>query len=93
VLVLVADPARVPGPEDTRLVWAHSTAGAIAQNVHVMAAARGIGTGMAAGIKAEEIRRALSLPSQTVPLYAMPLGYLKNVNGGDTAHGQVLPTF
>jgi nitroreductase len=68
VLVLVADPARVPGPEDTRLVWAHSTAGAIAQNVHVMAAARGIGTGMAAGIKAEEIRRALSLPRQTVPL-------------------------
>ena len=77
VLVIVADTTRVPGSDETRLVWAHSTAGAIAQNVHLMAAARGIGTGMVAGIKADEIRRALSLPSESVPLYAMPLGYLK----------------
>jgi nitroreductase len=77
VLVLAADLARVPATDDTRLWWAHSTAGAIAQNVALMAAARGIGTGMVALIKAEEIRRALSLPGETVPLYVMPLGHLK----------------
>jgi nitroreductase len=77
VLVIVADTTRVPGSDETRLFWAHSTAGAIAENVHLMAAARGIGTGMVAGIKAEEIRRALSLPSESVPLYVMPLGHLK----------------
>jgi nitroreductase len=78
VLVLAADLARVPAPDEaTRMGWAHSTAGAIAQNVALMAAARGIGTGMVALIKAEEIRRALSLPGETVPLYVMPLGYLK----------------
>jgi nitroreductase len=77
VLVLAADLARVPAADDTRLGWAHSTAGAVAQNVALMAAARGIGTGMVALIKAEEIRRALSLPGETVPLYVMPLGHLK----------------
>ena len=77
VLVIVADTTRVPGSDETRLFWAHSTAGAIAENVHLMAAARGIGTGMVAGIKAEEIRRALGLPSESVPLYVMPLGHLK----------------
>ncbi len=78
VLVLAADLARVPAPDEaTRLAWANSTAGAIAQNVALMAAARGIGTGMVALIKAEEIRRSLSLPPETIPLYVMPLGYLK----------------
>ena len=77
ILVLVADTPRIPGPEESRLSWAHSTAGAMAENVHLMAAARGIGTGMVAGIRAEDIRRALSLPAETVPLYVMPLGNLK----------------
>ena len=78
VLVLAADLARVPSPDEaTRLGWAHSTAGAIAENVHLMAAARGIGTGMVARIKTEEIRRALRLPGESVPLYVMPLGHLK----------------
>jgi len=78
VLVLMADLSRVPGStEDTKLWWAHSTAGTIAENVHLMAAARGIGTGIVAGIKVDEIRRALSLPMEAVPLYVMPLGYLK----------------
>ena len=78
VLVLAADLARVPSPDEaTRLGWAHSTAGAIAENVHLMAAARGIGTGMVALIKTEEIRRALRLPGESVPLYVMPLGHLK----------------
>lgn len=79
VLVLAADLARVPAADEaTRLAWAHSTAGAVAQNVALMAAARGIGTGMVALIKAEEIRRGLSLPADTIPLYVMPLGYLKS---------------
>jgi SagB-type dehydrogenase family enzyme len=78
VLVLVADLSKVPGSsEDTKLWWAHSTAGTIAQNVHLMAAARGIGTGIVAGIKADEIRQALGLSKDAVPLYVMPLGYLK----------------
>ncbi len=78
ILVLAADMGKVPGsPEETKLNWAHSTAGAVAQNVHLMAAARGIGTGIVAGIKADEIRQSLQLSKDVVPLYVMPLGYLK----------------
>ena len=78
VLVLVADLNKVPGSAgDTKLYWAHSTAGAIAENVHLMAAARGVGTGIVAGIKADDIRAALNLAKDAVPLYVMPLGYLK----------------
>lgn len=79
VLVLVADLNKVPGGStgDTKLYWAHSTAGAIAENVHLMAAARRIGTGIVAGIKVDEIRAALNLAKDVVPLYVMPLGYLK----------------
>jgi hypothetical protein len=62
VLLLVADLNKVPGSAgDTKLYWAHSTAGTIAENVHLMAAARG----------------ALDLSKNAVPLYVMPLGYLK----------------
>jgi nitroreductase len=42
-----------------------------------MAAARGGGTGIVAGIKADDIRAALNLAKDAVPLYVMPLGYLK----------------
>jgi nitroreductase len=78
VLVLVADLSKVPGSsEDTQLAWAHSTAGTIAENVYLMAAARGVGTGIVAGIKAYDIRQALNLAKDAVPLYVMPLGYMK----------------
>jgi SagB-type dehydrogenase family enzyme len=78
VLVLVADLNKVPGSaEDAKLNWAHSTAGTIAENVHLMAAARGVGTGIVAGIKADDIRAALNLAKEAVPLYVMPLGPLK----------------
>jgi nitroreductase len=78
VLVLVADLNKVPGSAgDTKLYWAHSTAGTIAENVHLMAAARRIGTGIVAGIKVDDIRAALNLAKDAVPLYVMPLGYLK----------------
>jgi SagB-type dehydrogenase family enzyme len=78
VLVLVAQWSRVPGStEEIRHAWAHSTAGTIAENVHLMAAARGIGTGIVAGIKTDDIRQALILPDEAAPLYVMPLGFLK----------------
>jgi len=78
VLVLVADLNKVPGAAgDTKLYWAHSTAGTIAENVHLMAAAKGVGTGIVAGIKTDDIRAALNLAKDAVPLYVMPMGYLK----------------
>jgi len=78
VLVLTADMSKVPATgEDTKFHWAHSTAGTIAENVHLMAAARGIGTGIVAGIKVDEIRQGLNLGKDVLPLYVMPLGFLK----------------
>lgn len=78
VLVLVADPGKFPGffaSSEERLRWAHATAGAIAQNVYLMAAARGIGTCLVAGIDEGAIRKGLSLSNAAIPLYVMPLGY------------------
>ncbi|HVO84748.1 MAG TPA: nitroreductase family protein, partial [Syntrophobacteria bacterium] len=78
ILVLVADMGKVPGSAaETKLNWAHSTAGTIAENVHLMGAAKGVGTGIVAGIRPEEIRQALNLSKDSVPLYVMPLGYEK----------------
>ena len=77
ILVLAADMSKVPGSSETKLNWAHSTAGAIAENVHLMCAARAIGTGIVASIKTDEIRQALNLAKDSVPLYVMPLGYQK----------------
>jgi nitroreductase len=78
VLVLVADPGRYPGffaSSEERLRWAHATAGAIAQNVYLMSAARGIGTCLVAGIDEGAIRKGLGLAADAMPLYIMPLGY------------------
>jgi len=78
VLVLVADPRKFPGffaGSEERLRWAHATAGAIAQNVYLMGAARGIGTCLVAGVDGDAIRKGLGLPAEAIPLYAMPLGY------------------
>lgn len=78
VLVFVADPGKFPGfftSGEERLRWAHATAGAIAQNVYLMAAARGIGTCLVAGVDGDAIRKGLGLPSDAIPLYVMPLGY------------------
>lgn len=78
ILVLVADMSKVPGSApETKLNWAHSTAGTIAENVHLMGAAKGVGTGIVAGIRPDEIRQALSLSKDSLPLYVMPLGYQK----------------
>lgn len=78
VLVLVADPVKFPGffaSGEERLHWAHTTAGAIAQNVYLMSAARGIGTCLVAGIDEKAIRKGLNLSTDAIPLYVMPLGY------------------
>jgi len=78
VLVLVADPGKFPGfftSGEERLRWAHATAGAIAQNVYLMGAAKGIGTCLVAGVDGEAIRKGLGLPAAALPLYIMPLGY------------------
>lgn len=78
VLVLVADPGKYPGffaSSEERLRWAHATAGAIAQNVYLMGAARGVGTCLVAGIDEGAIRKGLGLSADAMPLYVMPLGY------------------
>jgi nitroreductase len=78
ILVLVADLDRVPGPmrsKEEKLYWANATAGTMAQNVYLMAAAKGIGTCIVAGLVEENVRQAIKLPGNMVPLYIMPLGY------------------
>lgn len=80
ILVLVADTENIPGlysGKECKLNWAHSTAGGIAQNVHLMSAAKGIGTCIVAGIKDDDIKKSLGLSKSKVPLYVMPLGYEK----------------
>lgn len=51
------------------------TAGTISQNVALMAAAKGIGTGVVGGIDARSISETLHLSPSQEPLYVMPLGY------------------
>lgn len=79
VLVIVGDLDRLPGPPDaqTRWRWIHATAGAIAQNVALMAAARDIGTGMVGGFDRAQVAEALKLSGSQEPLYLMPVGYLR----------------
>lgn len=76
VLVFVADLGRLSGasPEQKR-DWAHATAGTMAQNVALMAAAKNLGTGMVGGINARAISEVLQLSRSQEPLYVMPLGY------------------
>ena len=78
VLVIVVDQDKIPGyfiDKDIKMRWAHATAGAIAQNVYLMAAAREIGTCIVGGINEKDIQKSLKLPKNQIPLYIMPLGY------------------
>ena len=79
VIVIVGDLARLPAPpaEEVRWRWVHATAGTIAQNIALMAAARGLGTGIVGGLDAKAISRALGLSGSAQPLYVMPLGELR----------------
>ena len=54
-----------------------ATAGCIAENVHLMAAALGLGTCMVGHMNTEAVKSALSLEQEEIPLYVMPVGYLK----------------
>jgi nitroreductase len=65
-------------PEDARRrEWSHYAAGAIGQNIYLAAEAFGLGTVVAAGVNADEVKKALELKADEVPLYVMPLGYPK----------------
>jgi len=78
VLVIVADQEKIPGyfiDKEIKMRWAHATAGAIAQNVYLMAAAKEIGTCIVGGINEQDIQKSLKLPKNFTPLYIMPLGY------------------
>jgi nitroreductase len=82
VLVLASDLSafneRAPKLDTAmRREWSHSAAGCIAQNVYLTAEAFGLGTVMAGGMNADEVRKGLSLKADEVPLYLMPLGYPK----------------
>lgn len=81
VLVLVGDLSRLPGPpaDEVRWRWIHATAGTVAQNVALMAAARGIGTGLVGVFDTGAVSEALQLTGSQAPLYLMPLGYLPSV--------------
>jgi len=82
VLVLASDLSafneRAPRLDTAmRREWSHSAAGCIAQNVYLTAEAFGLGTVIAGGMNADEVRKGLSLKADEVPLYLMPLGYPK----------------
>jgi len=51
-----------------------ATAGCIAENIHLMAAALGLGTCMVGHMNAEAVREALGLTEEEIPLYVMPVG-------------------
>jgi SagB-type dehydrogenase family enzyme len=54
-----------------------ATAGCIGENVHLMAAALGLGTCMVGHMNADRVREALDLEAAEVPLYVMPVGYFR----------------
>jgi SagB-type dehydrogenase family enzyme len=54
--------------------WIYLEAGHAAQNVYLEAASLKLGTVSIAGFKAEDVKRALTLPDKEQPIYIMPLG-------------------
>jgi SagB-type dehydrogenase family enzyme len=79
VLIFVADLRVLPPVMEraAKLDMANGTAGTIAENVYLTAAALKLGTRLVASIKENNIREALQLNKDEVPLYIMPLGYSK----------------
>lgn len=79
VLIMVADLRLLPSfmAQPAKLAMAHGTAGTIAENVYLAAAALKLGTRMVAGVKESDIRKELQLSEEEVPLYIMPLGYIR----------------
>jgi len=76
VLIMVADFHALMKPEE-RVAVANGTAGTIAENVYLTAAALNLGTRLVASVNVKAIRENLNLNQEQVPLYIMPLGYPK----------------
>ena len=79
VLILVAKLRMLPPAMDrtAKLSMANGTAGTIAENVYLIAAALKLGTRLVASLNENNIRTELQLDPDDVPLYIMPLGYVK----------------
>jgi len=79
VLLLTGDPSMIPDfmSRDMRLNAAYANAGAIAQNVYLIANALGLRTRLVGALSVEGIRGCLELNKDEIPLYIMPLGYGK----------------
>jgi SagB-type dehydrogenase family enzyme len=54
--------------------WMYLEAGHASENVYLQAGALGLGTVAMAGFKADEVKKALSLPDDEQPIYIMPMG-------------------
>jgi SagB-type dehydrogenase family enzyme len=54
--------------------WMYLETGHASENVYLQAGALGLGTVAMAGFKADEVKKALSLPDDEQPIYIMPLG-------------------
>ncbi len=76
VIIMTADIDNYPASIDneSRKIWTHATAGAVAQNIYLAAAALKLGTVMLAWIKHNEIEKLLPLKKGEKPLYLMPIG-------------------
>jgi SagB-type dehydrogenase family enzyme len=77
VLLLTGDLTKMPDfiSRDVSLNSAHATAGAIGQNVYLIANALELSTRFVGSINTKGIRGCLELSKDEVPLYIMPLGH------------------
>jgi len=55
--------------------YAHIEAGHIAENIHLQAAALGLGSVPIGAFEDEKVKKVLMLPSDCEPLYIIPVGY------------------
>jgi len=90
VILITVDAVALSGAEQQRNVtdakrkeYTAITAGAISENIYLMANALGLGTCFVSSCKADVIRKSLKLSDSEEPLYLMPVGYPKAVSPGD----------
>jgi len=76
VIIMTAAFDKYPNSIDSesKKIWTHATAGAVAQNIYLASAALDIGTAMIAWIKHEEIEQLVPLKRDEKPVYLMPIG-------------------
>lgn len=74
--VRVKDTSILTGREDS-IRYGHATAGCVAQNLYLAAGSMGMGTCLVAWISEPGIKENINLARDEVPLYIMPVGYLK----------------